>query len=114
MKLCEEFKVVKEDVLEYESLLMERIQSVDEMIHHQFERMKGIVREQKKMIRDKKIEQAESNKDLGERAKETTKKKAEELYLREIDFEGYGLHDKLKVLIEYETLLIKDTLVNQK
>jgi hypothetical protein len=32
-------------------------------------------------VRDKKVEQAVTNKDLTERAKETTKKKAEELYL---------------------------------
>ena len=80
------------------------------MIHDKFEMMKGIIREQKKIVRDDKIEQAEKNKDLLEKAKETTKKKAEELYQKEIDFEKYGLHDKLKVLIEYESLLIKDTM----
>ena len=57
-QLCLEYKVTVEDVTIYEKLLRDRIQSVDDMIYTQFEKVKGIIWREQKKVRDAKIEQA--------------------------------------------------------
>ena len=112
MKLCAQFEVTIEDVFIYEHLLRERVTLVESMINDRFEKVKDIIRAEKKKVRDAKIE--ESKKEDAELAREKIQSNANKTYEEEINFNKYDRKLKIKALIEYQELLIEETMEGSK